>query len=162
MTSYDALLSGSLRLPSKYTGDLIGSLRLSSIRANASFDWDADEMEYIISDITLPSFTFTMSGHLFRFEHEKEEKTENEAGRPDVGDMFILSDPLLYDMYVLDRATSGGYHLHTASPNASGTTSRSTRAERNGGVRTRSSVPIHRLDWTWKGSWAGGSRSRSP
>ena len=106
MTSYDALLSGSLRLPSKYTGDLIGSLRLSSIRANASFDWDADEMEYIISDITLPSFTFTMSGHLFRFEHEKDEKTENEAGRPDVGDMFILSDPLLYDMYVLEPRRS--------------------------------------------------------
>lgn len=99
MNSYEALLSGSLYLPSQYTSSYVSTLRLSSIRANASFDWNSDEMKYIISDITLPSFTFTMSGHLFQFEDVDE---EGEEERPDIMDQFMLSDPLLYDMYVLE------------------------------------------------------------
>lgn len=100
ITSYDARLSGSLYLPGKYTNDYVSSMRLSSIRAYASFDWDRTEKRYIVSDITLPAFNFTMSGHLFNFTSGNDETNNDEDTRPDISTMFVLSDPLLYDMYV--------------------------------------------------------------
>ena len=106
VTSYDAYLTGSLQLPSSMRSDLVGTLRLSSIRANASFDWNSTDRRYDISDITLPSFTFTMSGTLFSLDGgQVESAPAPEKEEVDITDFFLLADPLLYDLYVVQPAT---------------------------------------------------------
>ena len=100
ITSYNASLTGSLYLPSSAANSFVQTLRLSSITANASFDWNSIEQRYEVSDITLPSFSFTLSGDIFSFttDREREEGSSSQAG---ISDYFILSDPLLYDLFVL-------------------------------------------------------------
>ena len=100
ITSYNASLTGSLYLPSSASNSFVQTLRLSSITANASFDWNSIEQRYEVSDITLPSFSFTLSGDIFSFttDREREEGSSSQAG---ISDYFILSDPLLYDLFVL-------------------------------------------------------------
>ncbi len=107
VSSYDAYLSGSIRLPSQLRTDWVSSLSLSSIRAGASFDWVAarngEPGHYEISDITLPSFNFSMSGQLFRFSSDGTLSTEEAVDDGwDITQQFVLSDPLLYDLYVIE------------------------------------------------------------
>ncbi len=104
VSNYEARLSGSVRLPSDLTNDYIKTLRISNISADADFSWSDTRHRYEISDITLPSFNFTMSGKLFDFSTDGR-NPDDERGREkfDLSDQFILENPLLYDMYILER-----------------------------------------------------------
>lgn len=107
VTSYDMSLTANFRLPSGMTGALVSGLRLSSLRAEASFDWSSSENRYIINDITLPGFTFNMSGTLFDFAAEAAlDKGAQVEERPHITDYFILEDPLLKELYELTAATT--------------------------------------------------------
>lgn len=107
VNSYNAQLSGSFSLPGTHTNDYVSSLRLSSIRANASFDWNSTQQKYIISDITLPSLNFSMSGSLFRLSSSASSSAKTQEDTVTVSDYFVLSDPMLYDLYVLEPRRQG-------------------------------------------------------
>ncbi len=102
ITSYVMELNGSISLPSKLQTKLVDSLRLSSVKANAKYTWSNIEKRYLISDIILPSFSASMSGTIFSFSSsgKKRAVSEDENETIAYSDYFLLSDPLLYPMYV--------------------------------------------------------------
>lgn len=132
ITSYTPTLSGALNLPSRFTNKYISSLAISSVKADATMDWSSTKARYDISDVTLPSFTINMSGNLFSlagedFKKRKEEEVEYEdveaMSEQEVidemlkeeeevtiyySDLFLLSDPLLFELYAPEIINAKG------------------------------------------------------
>ena len=102
ITNYRSTLSGSLSLPSKYKTKLLDSLSLSSLRASAYYTWDNKKKRYDISDVIFPSFSANASGTIFSFSTKGKvsEKEKEEEKIYSYTDYFLLSDPLLYPMYI--------------------------------------------------------------
>ncbi len=103
VSNYEARLSGSIRLPSSLTNDYIKTLRISNISADADFSWSGTEHRYEVSDITLPAFTLTMSGDLFNLSSSEKSDEGEESEEFDLTEQFIIENPLLYDLYILEK-----------------------------------------------------------
>ncbi len=107
ITSYNMEFNGSISLPSKLQTKFLDSLRLSSVKANAKYTWDSKEKKYLISDIVLPAFSASMSGTIFSFSSSDRKRAAGEDEESIAySDYFLLSDPLLYPMYVPTASSS--------------------------------------------------------
>ncbi len=108
ITSFTRYAEIKYTLPSALRTDFLSSFSISRLRAESSYSWSSSSREYQINYIDLPELTMTASGSIFNFEYTD---TGVEPDELDAAELFLLSDPLLYDMFHEDLISEG----HTSS-----------------------------------------------
>lgn len=104
ITSFSRIAELKYSLPSSLRSDYLSSLSISRLRAESRYSWDSRNHKYVIDYIDLPNLTASASGSFFNFEYEDEGEDEEEL---DEAELFLLSDPLLYDVFHEDLIREG-------------------------------------------------------
>ena len=99
ITSYEMVLNSSLSLPSKLKPSFIDSATISKLELKGKYNYSISEQKYLIEDIYLPNITANISGTIFSFSESVKENKEEKDKEIAFSDYFILSDPLLSNMY---------------------------------------------------------------
>lgn len=104
ITSFSRIAELKYSLPSSLRSDYLSSLSISRLRAESRYSWDSRNHKYVIDYIDLPKLTASASGSFFNFEYEDKGEDEEEL---DEAELFLLSDPLLYDVFHEDLIKEG-------------------------------------------------------
>ena len=104
ITSFSRIAELKYSLPSSLRSDYLSSLSISRLRAESRYSWDSRNHKYVIDYIDLPKLTASASGSFFNFEYEDKGEDEEEL---DEAELFLLSDPLLYDVFHEDLIREG-------------------------------------------------------
>lgn len=104
ITSFSRIAELKYSLPSSLRSDYLSSLSISRLRAESRYSWDSRNHKYVIDYIDLPKLTASASGSFFNFEYEDKGEAEEEL---DEAELFLLSDPLLYDVFHEDLIREG-------------------------------------------------------
>ena len=104
LTSFSRIAELKYSLPSSLRSDYLSSLSISRLRAESRYSWDSRNHKYVIDYIDLPKLTASASGSFFNFEYEDKGEDEEEL---DEAELFLLSDPLLYDVFHEDLIREG-------------------------------------------------------
>ena len=104
ITSFSRIAELKYSLPSSLRSDYLSSLSISRLRAESRYSWDSRNHKYVIDYIDLPKLTASASGTFFNFEYEDKGEDEEEL---DEAELFLLSDPLLYDVFHEDLIREG-------------------------------------------------------
>ena len=104
ITSFSRIAELKYSLPSSLRSDYLSSLSISRLRAESRYSWDSRNHKYVIDYIDLPKLTANASGSFFNFEYEDKGEDEEEL---DEAELFLLSDPLLYDVFHEDLIREG-------------------------------------------------------
>ena len=97
--SFNRQASISYTLPSKYRTQLVSSFTISGLEIDYDYRWSTSSLEYYLKYLTLPSFSMTLSGTIFKLSGDFGSGAVVEKTEVDVTDEYILQDPLLYDLY---------------------------------------------------------------
>ena len=106
ITSFSRYAELRYSLPSALRSDFLSSFSISRLRTESRYSYSNGE--YDLDYIYLPELRMSASGSVFNFEYEGEGESEQTL---DEADRFLLSDPLLYDIYHDEMIRSG----HTSS-----------------------------------------------
>lgn len=104
ITSFSRIAELKYSLPSSLRSDYLSSLSISRLRAESRYSWDSRNHKYVIDYIDLPKLTASASGSFFNFEYEDKGEDDEEL---DEAELFLLSDPLLYDVFHEDLIREG-------------------------------------------------------
>ena len=110
-------LTGELKLPTKLSTQYLTSLRLYDINATLTQTWIGNETNnYYISKVLLPSMRLATTGTLLKIGgSDNKTKTTSEKTEETETEKFLLSDPLLKNIYevALSKTTinNTGYFL---------------------------------------------------
>lgn len=107
ITSFSRYAEIRYTLPQSLRSDFLSSFSISRFRAESRYSWSRgsnDEYSYQIDYIDLPELRTSASGSIFNFEYQDRGEEESQL---DEADRFLLSDPLLYDMFHEDIVRTG-------------------------------------------------------
>lgn len=99
INSYEMSFNSSITLPKKLTPFFIDSAKISKIELKGKYNYSTTEKKYLIEDIYLPKLNANISGTIFSFKESENNQEEKENKQIAFSDYFILSDPLLSQMY---------------------------------------------------------------
>ncbi len=108
ITSFSRIADIRYSLPSSLQTDFLSSFSISRFRIESRHSWSRNsdgEYGYLLDYINLPELAMNLSGSIFNFTYEDSGVDESEL---DSADLFLLKDPLLYDMFHSDIVREGG------------------------------------------------------
>lgn len=96
ITSFSRYAEIRYTLPQSLRSDLLSSFSISRLRAESRYSWNSQSGKYQYDYINLPELRASASGSFFNFEWKDSVSDDEDV---DEAELFLLSDPLLYDMF---------------------------------------------------------------
>ena len=108
LTSFSRYAELRYSLPSSLRTDYLSTFNISRLRVESRHSWvrnrESDKYEFQIDYLNLPELSMNMAGSIFNFEYEDQGVPVEEL---DDADLFLLKDPLLYEMFHSEMVSEG-------------------------------------------------------